>query len=93
MSIYEDFIKFVDSDSYVKYFDHNSKYYPCPLSYSHKFEFDFKIFYRTSMGCFVGVSFSSFVRKISVKDYNIVLNRYNDYQEKKQLKKQLIFDI
>lgn len=71
MSLHSDFILFVDGGSLFKYYDKNCTYYPKPLNFIDFFEFDyFKQFYKTSSGCYLGLSCEKFVRKISVNEFN-----------------------
>jgi hypothetical protein len=92
MSLYADFIAFVDSGSDIKYFDDRSKYYPTPITFIEKFEHDFKIFYRTSHGCYVGVHFSGWVRKIPTKDFHFVKSKLESKKVEQRVQLQMIFD-
>lgn len=78
MSLYSDFINFVDGDSRVKYFVDGGIYVPKPLNIIDFFEFGFKQYYKTSYGCFVGVACQDFVREIKVKDFNYMKFFYLD---------------
>ncbi|MDO8454091.1 MAG: hypothetical protein Q7S59_05925 [Sulfurimonas sp.] len=73
MSLYSDFVAFVDSGSKVKYFDDSAKYYPLPQMITKQFEYEFKIYYKCSHRYYVGVSFNKYVREIHAKEFNMVL--------------------
>ena len=76
MSLFSDFVTFVDGGSRVKYFVDGGKYVPKPLNIIDFFEFDFKQYYKTSSDCFIGISCQKFVRKIRVKDFNDMKSLY-----------------
>lgn len=76
MSLYSDFINFVDGGSKVKYFVDGGVYRPLPLNIDEKFEFDFKQYYKSSDGCFVGIASYGFVRKIFISDYKKMKSLY-----------------
>lgn len=69
MSIHTDFKLFVDGGTLVPFYVDGADYYLKPTVYKESFTFEFKQFYRTTFGCFIGVPFSKMVRKISVKEY------------------------
>lgn len=76
MSLHNDFMHFVDSGSKVPYFVDGVNYYRKPIVYSELIEYDFKQFYKCFNGCFVGIGCSSFVRKISVSEFEMIKELY-----------------
>jgi len=70
MSLYKDFIVFVDSGSIIPYFVDGAKYVLKPTIFSETFVYDFKEYYKRGSSYFVGVSFSKMVRPIHAGDYN-----------------------
>jgi len=73
MSLYLDFVAFVDSGSKVKYFDDSAKYYPTPITITKQFEYEFKIYYKCFNRYYIGVSFNNWVRKIHAKEFYMML--------------------
>jgi hypothetical protein len=92
MSVYSDFVLFVDGGSLVPYHLHGAKYFPAPVNVVEKFEYDFKIYMRTDSRCFVGVGFSSFVRVISTKDFELVKSKVFVEDASKKVQLSFIFD-
>lgn len=88
MSVYSDFIHFVDGGSLVPYFIDGAKFYPLNFSYYERIEYDFKYYYYSHKGFFVGVGFSSMVRKISKKEYEMIKD---SLVKKESLRVQLSF--
>ncbi|MDD2651735.1 MAG: hypothetical protein PHX44_01715 [Sulfurimonas sp.] len=92
----QDLINFVDGGSKVKYYVDNVTYYPKPLNTVDFFEHEFKQFYKTPFGCFVGVSISQFVRAISVREFDIMKNDYlknKNSSDKLMVRNQLLFSF
>jgi len=94
MSVYSDFVAFVDDGSLVPYFAKNVKYRQKPNVISAKFTYDFKDYYKSYNDYYVGVSFSQFVRKITAQDFNMMRELY-EKKEKLSLNihTQLVFDF
>lgn len=72
MSLYKDFVNFVDGNSPVPYHVDGAKYVYKPNITSEVFEYEFKIFYKSYNKYYVGVAFSQFVRPISASDFNLI---------------------
>lgn len=85
MSLYNDYVVFVDSGAKVPYFMDGVRYYRKPCFFSDFFEYDFKQFYYSKVsGCFVGIASSSFVRKISKQEFDMMKELFS--KKEKELK-------
>lgn len=73
MSLYSDFVAFVDGGSKVKYFDDSATYFPKPQTIIKQFEYEFKIYYKTPHRYFVGIACNQFVKEIHAKEFNMML--------------------
>jgi len=94
MSVYNDFVAFVDSGSLVPYFVSGVKYRQKPNIVSTFFTYDFKEFYKSYNEYYVGVPFSSFVRKITPQDFDMMKKLYEQRENKKlKVRTQLAFDF
>ena len=96
MSMYKDFIAFVDSGAKVPYFMDNCTYVPRPYNIDEVFNYEQKTFYKSSHKYYVGVPFSDFVREITSQDYKMMKKLKNDsctYKNSTKELKQLVFDF
>ncbi|MFA6195644.1 MAG: hypothetical protein WC656_03255 [Sulfurimonas sp.] len=74
MSLYSDYVAFVDGGSLVKYFDDSATYYPIPQTITMQFEYEFKIYYKSYHKYYVGISCNQFVREIHAKEFKMMLD-------------------
>lgn len=93
MSVYEDFVHFVDDGSKVPYFMNDVKFTVKPKIIHHQFEYEFKIFYKSFNSYYVGVDFSQFVRSIRSSDFKMMLELYEQKNITMSKAKQLVFDF
>ncbi|NCO01409.1 MAG: hypothetical protein GW906_06245 [Epsilonproteobacteria bacterium] len=92
--MYSDFVAFVDGGSIVPYFMDDCVYIPTPALITFKFEYDFKIYYKSYNRYFVGIHCSKTVREIHAGDFKRVFALYEDRnKEKLSTRFQQVFDF
>ncbi|MDT8339114.1 MAG: hypothetical protein RQ763_07935 [Sulfurimonas sp.] len=85
MSLYNDYINFLDSGTKVPYFVHNVSYYVKHSIQEDYFEHEFKLYYKNCNRYFVGIHSEDLVRKISAKEYKEVLQDKKEARERTRL--------
>lgn len=94
MSLYSDYISFVDGNSKVPYFVDGAIYVPKPKAFSEMFVFEMKEYYHSYNKYFVGIGSSKFVRSISANEFILVKGLHDSFHEFNVPKKvQLLFDF
>lgn len=94
MSVYTDFIAFVDGGSLVPFHVDGATYFPRPTVYNEMFDYSMKQYYVRHGHYYVGIDCSNFVRQIMPSDYRKMRELFMDSSNasfKKNI--QLTFDF
>lgn len=85
MSLYSDFVAFLDAGAVVPYFFDGAHYIPKPELIHEELRFDFKVYFRSFNRYFVGIDGRLLVREITAQDYKRVFALVNKEPIKKAI--------
>ena len=94
MSLYKDYVAFIDGDCPVPYHMEQARYCQKPNIISESFDYDFKTYIKSYNNYYVSIATNDFVRPIYAKDYKL-MKSLADERKQLNIKKlgQLCFDF